>query len=198
MKIWIVIGSLFLFTSCQAAEMSPEAYLQYIVKNKIDFIRNAASNGVNATLSYQPQDFLNAKELLWNDKGSKAELEVNESIQFLLTLESENLNINCITDLAADDNDRQQRIHYASFGLKDDLLVYTDTDTLRSVFTHYERTYGSSTANRFVIHFPAFDVRQDFEVMFSPRIVLSNQGKSKFLFSFNDNVFSSLPKLLVQ
>lgn len=156
--IFPVLISVTVLSSCKQKELDPEAYVAW-VENPANGLNTTKEAGdFKFSLQYKPLSYVALLNLEKENTGKQQLLKTMEEMKDLQyftlrinskTGESEMLQTNLETT-----DEYFYRVEYFSFHLKKDLYLLDGNDSLPCVIAHFERSYGISPNNSFILAFP--------------------------------------------
>ncbi|MFK8101603.1 MAG: hypothetical protein AB8G15_03730 [Saprospiraceae bacterium] len=179
-----LVGIVLLGFSCGKTSLSPKQYVDYVTDSTHGLRVSKTVGDLVVELQYRPIPFVVANELRRNDISAatyQARLEALEGGQYYhLKLAIKGGQSDVTKYKVTDENAYQQRIHYLSFALKNDIHLVDGRDTLRAKLFHFERAYDIAKYRSFLLSFPATDNLADKVFIFESPIFETGPLKLRF------------------
>ena len=124
---------------------SPVDYLNRIDQSLGTYVQTKEFGDLKIDLKYKPPAYLAAAQMTKSEgmtQFSYKELTAEFSRFSNYQLHLENIRGGALVkEIAQLGDNYQELVHYLSFGIQEDLLLCTPTDTLNCAFVHFERNY---------------------------------------------------------
>ncbi len=202
---YIIIAILFVVCSC-----GKHGPLSYEISSPAEvkaFLENEKENGfyetklkdVNFKLSYIPAEAMALREIGDLSQATQASFDsLAKSYEGLLFFDME-ISIDHFTEemihygiTANDEASFENRVAYYSFGMQKDINLISGKDTIPCTVYHYERNYGISPQNHFMLGFRASHVK-DVVLVYDNQLL--DTGPVKFALKEQDLVYH--PKIKI-
>lgn len=144
--------------ACTNPQLSPKAYIAWIENENNGLKTTQLAGDYRISLQYKPLEYvvmLNER----NDNIDKATMdkgieEIKDMQYYTLRINTKDEKTEMLRTNLTETNEYYQRIEYFSFHLKNDLYLVDGTDSLPCGLFHFERSYGVSPGNNFLLAFP--------------------------------------------
>jgi len=160
LKTVLTISLLITAMGC-TNKLSPEKYLKYFEKNKMNYCVTTERNGVTATIMYQPVEYLVAREKINGDTSTIQELmnKYGNSLYFLLILTSDSNKTGSLL-LERDGYSRfSNNVYKNTFQKDNDIFLLNKKDTVKLTDYQYERNWGIGNNDSFLFIFHQKDIK---------------------------------------
>ena len=194
---FMVIGLMIM--SCNRPSLSPSDYVKYVSDEANGLVKTKNIGEVNIKVQYKPVSYIIANEMRTNDI-SKADFEKRkkelEAMQYYnLTLDIADAR-NILNYNVSNQSHQQERIHYLSFGMQQDIRLMENGKELPCVLYHFERTYDISKERTFLIAFNQDESTKDATKTFILDSSVLGIGTIKI--QFDGKNIQQLPKMKLQ
>jgi hypothetical protein len=182
--------------SCNNSSLSPSEYVKYVADEANGLVKTKNIGEVNIKVQYKPISYLIANEMRTNDI-SKADFDERkkelESMQYYnLTLDIADAR-NILNYNVSSQSHQQERIHYLSFGIQQDIRLMENGKELPCILYHFERTYDISKERTFLIAFNQDESTKDATKTFILDSAVLGIGTIKI--QFDGKNIQELPKM---
>ncbi len=164
-KALCFLGIVLLGFNCGKTALSPKQYVDYVTDPTHGLNLSKTIGDLVVELQYRPIPFVVANELRKHNISTaiyetrSEELNGGQYYQLKLAIKGGQTDVTKYK--VADENAYQQRIHYLSFALKNDIRLVDGSDTLQAKLFHFERAYDIAKYRSFLLSFPATDNLED-------------------------------------
>jgi len=138
---------------------------------------------VDYSLTYVPADYMiatnhrNELETMRSSERDSMRAEYNAYNYFIYQITIDNFNQELARYELASPEAYQERIDYYTFRMQEDLKALVDGDTLPCVVYHFERNFGISPENRFLIGFPKSEAEKECSILIENKYLKSGPVK---------------------
>jgi len=161
-------------TSCTKSQLAPRSYMSWIENESNGLKTTRVSGDFKFSLQYKPLEYvvmLNERNTNMDKATMEKEMEEIKDMQYYtLKINSNDEKAEMLRTNLSETNEYYRRIEYFSFHLKNDVYLIDGTDSLPCGLFHFERGYGISPDNNFLLAFP----------LSKKEIELRKQGKKYF------------------
>lgn len=193
-----IIFSLMIM-SCSNSTLSPSEYVKYVADESNGLVKTKNIGEVNVKVQYKPIPYVIANELRTNDidkdEFEKREKELSSMQYYNLTLDITDAR-NILNYNVSNQSHQQERIHYLSFGMQQDIRLMENGKELPCVLYHFERTYDISKERTFLVAFNQEESTKNATKTFILDSSVLGIGTIKI--QFNGKDIQQLPKMKVQ
>lgn len=154
------ITILLLFTSCSNKQLSPEAYIRWINKNKGLVSCSKEIEGIIFDVQYQPAEFMVLHEFKQHETINpelfrKRLAERKDMERYVINISLATKDYYILKYELKGPSDYSERINYYSFRVDKDLYLIREDDTVSCLIHHFERSYGVTPGITITAGFPA-------------------------------------------
>jgi hypothetical protein len=195
-KYLYIIGVLIGIGACKTEEVSVSDYIKWVGDKDNGLYKNTDMNDFKFGCMYKPVEWLSLREV----KRSKLNISKFDSVRNELkglqyfSLKIENNKVPELVSYQAEDNEAYQKnFNYYTGGMKNDIYLVVNEDTLPCILFHYERNYGASPINIFDLAFENSNtnVNADKQII----VYAEHMGMGIIKFKFNKEDINDIPKL---
>lgn len=187
--------SIFLF-SCSNTFLKPSDFVEWVKNEENGLFKEKDIQVVKVAAQYKPVEYVIANEMRTNDiqeelfEKRKEELEGLQYFNIQISINQPNYDVTNYN--VFNEQDKEKRLKYLSFGLQNDIHLVEGQDTLPCLLYHFERSYDVKPHRTFVV---AFDntknnVKEDIKKKMDKTIVIDspifNTGPIKLKFKKED------------
>ena len=198
MALLLIVISVMIM-SCNNSSLSPSEYVKYVADGANGLVKTKNIGEVNIKVQYKPTAYAIANEMRTNDI-SKVDFDERkkelESMQYYnLTLDITDAR-NILNYNVSNQSHQQERIHYLSFGMQQDIRLMENGKELPCVLYHFERTYDISKERTFLVAFNQDESTKDATKTFILDSSVLGIGTIKI--QFDGKNIQELPKMKLQ
>ncbi|MFT4800246.1 MAG: hypothetical protein ACI93N_000004 [Flavobacteriaceae bacterium] len=186
------------FSSCQQKSLSIPDYINWVKSAESNMSVSKKIGDYSFTLQYLPikyralQEVDNLQSVTKNQLDSITDIYKNQEF-FILRISNANETKNMLKTNLFSHEEYQERVQYFSFGLQSDLSLIT-TELLACTTIHFERSYGLSPYDTFLISFPSTLEKTDKQFVYNDRIL----GTGPVKFTITKENIDNIPKLILE
>ncbi|MCH8903121.1 MAG: hypothetical protein IIA45_04320 [Bacteroidetes bacterium] len=191
LKFFLIAFVCFLVSNCSKTALPPHEFAQWVEheNNGLKVYKNIGD--YEFTLQYKPVEYIALNQLKHKKLTSKVLddkiNELNELQYFTFQIALKDKNTSIIDAARGDPEMFEQLVNYFSFGMQNDIQLLEGDKLKDCVLFHFERSYGLTPYNRFVLAF-ANDLNND-----------NKSSEKDKIFLFNDHVLGVGPmKMKIQ
>lgn len=176
-RLFVILILFSFLVSCKKATLSHVDYINWVENEDNGLNVGKEFKDINYQILYKPVSYIVAKELV---NGGIKNNEVATRIKELGDMQYATLRIKVANSnevMGANiksQNEYYERLEYFMNNIQNDLVLIEDKDTLPCLLAHFERSYGLSPYNNFVLAFGK-----------------SINKKADKLIVFDDNIFGT-------
>ena len=154
--IFFFICCIWLF-SCSKSTLQPSDFVQWVKNEENGLFKEKSVQAINVAAQYKPIEYVIANEMRTNDiqkkdfDKRKEELEGLQYFDIQLSINQPNYDITNYN--VFNEQDKDERLKYLSFGLQNDIHLVDGHDTLSCLLYHFERSYDVKPHRTFVVAF---------------------------------------------
>lgn len=191
----ILLLCLFVLSSCSNG-MKPSEYVKWIKDSKHGLHKSKQVQNIIVEAQYKPVPYIIANEMRTNEIQSNVFREREKELEGLQYFDIK-LSINHpsydVTNYEVyNEKDKDDRINYLSFGLKNDIYLLQGQDTMRCRLFHFERSYDVTPHRTFVLAFDNTNQKNEDKIVVINTPIF-NVGPIKLKFKKED--FNNLPSI---
>lgn len=143
-------------SSCEDEMLSPKQYIKWVEEKNHGFMQVQETPEYRYSLLYKPKPYLVLKSQPDAGKNQASFIAAEKTFEDLnyvsLWFETPNSG-DPVQQGKAEKEVLEQRIHYCSFDIQQDLVLLEGSDTLRCVFAHWERLGSITSRQHFILAF---------------------------------------------
>jgi hypothetical protein len=195
----LIICSLILVSSCKQ-HVGPKEYFSLIEQKSSGLVQDDEMGGVLLSCYYKPVEAIVLTEALKNGGlPSEAELEVekeklNRLRRFHLKLKGKT-KADVLRENCPNEEEYSLRFQYYTNEIQKDLFLIINSDTIPSLFTHFERSMGTKPESTLIID---FEIPSNVKAESKTFTLLWDKTKfnnKSSQFIFNNSAIDNLPKI---
>jgi len=195
----LILSVSLLAASCQRQMTQSSDYISWVEDEDNGLVVKKEIDGMEYNLLYKPHDYILAKEYSANilDKGriEARRKELGDLQYFTLRIRAGNNN-ELMKAGIANEQEYYARLEYFMSGMQSDLYLVEGKDTLPCRMQHYERTYGMSPWNNFVLGFdnPEKNKQEDKLLVYEDKVL----GNGKVMLKIKYKAIENVPALTLK
>ena len=147
---------LFLTSCDKHAQLSPSDYVSWVSNEDNGLVKTKTIDEIQVKVQYKPISYVIANEMRTNDikktDFDKRYEELSSMQYYNLTLDITDAR-NIMNYKVSNPDHQQERIHYLSFGMQQDIRLEENGEELPCIAYHFERTYDVSKERTFLVGF---------------------------------------------
>lgn len=154
--IFFFICCIWLF-SCSKSTLQPSDFVQWVKNEENGLFKEKDVQVVKVAAQYKPVEYVISNEMRTNDiekkdfDKRKKELEGLQYFDIQLSINQPNYDVTNYN--VFNEQDKEKRLKYLSFGLQNDIHLVDGRDTLPCLLYHFERSYDVKPHRTFVVAF---------------------------------------------
>lgn len=194
MKLLSGIVLFALLFSCNPSALTPREYVAWMNEDRNGLKITKTIGGYDFTLLYKTPEYIalmeKKDERIPLDSIMKRADQLSGVQHYTFTIKPHEGG-EVMAAGAQSEEEYYGRLQYLVESMQDDIILIEGKDTIPCALFHYERNYGISPLNNFVLGFEAVNENEDKVFVFNDRIL--GTGPVKFTVSAND--IRNIPRL---
>lgn len=152
----VVYAAILLLFSCSRDKLTPGEYIHWVTDKSNGLLTETAIGSYTFFLQYKPLDYVSLQERkgenLVKDSLEKTKKELEDLQYYTFKIRSADNN-EVMAVQTENDPEYYSRLEYFMGVMQDDIVLVEGKDTLPCLLFHFERNYGLSPDNSFVLAF---------------------------------------------
>jgi hypothetical protein len=143
--------------------LTPEKYVRYFEKNRTRFCEKIERNDIIATIGYVPNEYYAARDMVFDTSlvANQALERYANSLIFILSIKSANGDNRSVLLGRNGYAGFKENVLRNTFERENDIFLLQGCDTIKVASCEYERNWGVSNEDAFVLAFPKMKLKKN-------------------------------------
>ncbi|MDD5672851.1 MAG: hypothetical protein PHC61_01695 [Chitinivibrionales bacterium] len=163
-RFWAVVAVMLLCLNCDS-RLTASKYVHYFEKNRADYSKVVKRNGVVASVAYIPIEYYAARAVQFDSTlpVDSAMKRYDNSVFFVLTVRPEKGGSQSVLLERDGMEGFKDNVYKNTFNKEHDIFLLNGKDTANTVSCDFERNWGISNDDAFLIGFSKKSIKSDFK-----------------------------------